>query len=67
MKPLEKINWTSSQIIITPSNNYAFVANNQGGTVFVIDLRQSKAIKKIEFWPYGATIRSLALGPKPKP
>ena len=56
----------ASEIIITPSNNYAFVVNPTLAGVFIIDIRQLKVIKRIEFWPYGATIGSLALGTKPK-
>lgn len=66
VKPIAGDNPTTSEIIITPSNNYAFVTNSNGGDVFIIDIRQLKAIKRIEFRPIGATIRSLALGSKPK-
>lgn len=64
VKPIAGDNPTTSEIIITPSNNYAFVTNSNGGDVFIIDIRQLKAIKRIEFRPIGATIRSLALGGK---
>jgi WD40 repeat protein len=67
VKPIANENPTTSEIIITPSSNYAFAANSYGGDVFIIDIKQRKAIKRLEFRPISATIRSLALGPKSKP
>ncbi|MCH7826577.1 MAG: carboxypeptidase-like regulatory domain-containing protein, partial [Bacteroidetes bacterium] len=66
IKPIAGDNTSAAEIIITPSNNYAFVTNSNGGDVFIIDIRQLKAIKRLEFRPISTTIRSLALGGKPK-
>jgi len=67
VKTIAGDNPTTSKIVITPSSNYAFAANSYGGDVFVININQRKAIKKIEYRPTSATIGSLTLRPKPKP
>jgi DNA-binding beta-propeller fold protein YncE len=67
VKAIAGDNPTTSEIVITPSCNYAFIANSYGGDIFIIDIRQRKAIKRLEFRPIGATISSLVLGSKPKP
>jgi len=67
IKTIAGDNPTTSRIVITPSSNCAFAANSYGGDVFIIDLRQRKAIKRLEFRPTSATVGSLVLGLKPKP
>lgn len=66
IKTIAGDNPTTSRIVITTSSNYAFAANSYGGDVFIIDLRQRKAIKRLEFRPASATIGSLVLAAKPK-
>lgn len=59
-------NPSTSKIVITSSGSYAFASNSYGGDLFIIDLKQRIAIKRLEFRPLGATIGPLVLGLKPK-
>lgn len=59
-------NPSTSKIVITSSGSYAFASNSYGGDLFIIDLKQRIAIKRLEFRPLGATIGPLVLGTKPK-
>jgi len=57
--------WGGENIVINRTSKLAFV--NDFGGVFIVDIPQRKVIKYLRFYPYGATIKSLVLGPKPKP
>jgi len=56
--------WGGKNIVITPTSNLAIVNNSIG--IYFIDLPQRRTLKYFRFYPYGATIRSLALGSKQK-
>lgn len=57
--------WMGENIVINPNSNIAIVNDIIG--IYFLDIPLRRIIKYFRFYPHGATIGSLSLGPKPKP